>query len=355
MSNNSLTHKASRYFSSKALIKVTRDASLLTGIFVFLIASNASFALSEFFGFKLPLAGSYLILFIVAMVLTVTIRSFIRSFFDYLEVDEPITSKEVNIELKLDEHLEKFKNELVTVTQSNHDGELVRLDISQDTKTELIASLVTTIKQQLNDGAFSLIDKEFVKRDLKYRQWEGLITDFNAIKDRLGLEAKRLQQRAKLNLAFGTFITVIAGIGLLYMVFFRPLDLAGLAKEEYGWRIASHYIPRLSLIIFAEIFAYFFLKLYKADLSDIKYYQNEITNVEMKLAALRTALAVEQKELDKEGKEIIKTVITSLVGTERNFILKKGETTIELEKAKFDGAGTRDLAGHLAGILKAKS
>jgi hypothetical protein len=47
--------------------------------------------------------------------------------------------------------------------------------------------------------------------------------------------------------------------------------------------------------------------------------------VEMRLVALRTALAVEQKELAKDDKEIIKTVITSLVGTERNFILKKGE------------------------------
>jgi len=38
-----------------------------------------------------------------------------------------------------------------------------------------------------------------------------------------------------------------------------------------------------------ELFAYFFLKLYKSDLSEIKYFQNELTNVEMRYAAVRLA------------------------------------------------------------------
>jgi hypothetical protein len=355
------TSKSSSTFPSKAFIRLSRDLALVITIFLILSyvinPGPILILLEERFGLTFSLLVLDVGLFVISVFFTVAIHASIRMFFDYLEVEESNTQKDPSVTLKnkLDEYLEKVKAELVTAVDAGRGGETVRFDISQDIKAELITSVVTTVKQQLDDGAFSILDKEFARRDQKYRQWEELITDFNAIKDRFALEVRGLQQRAKLNLAFGTFVTIIAGVGLLFIVFFRPLDLAGLAKEEYGWRIASHYIPRLSLIIFAEIFAYFFLKLYKADLSDIKYYQNEITNVEMRLAALRTALTVEQKELAREDKEIIKTVITSLVGTERNFILKKGETTVELEKAKYSGAGAREWAGHLASILKAKS
>ncbi|WP_315983120.1 hypothetical protein [Aliamphritea spongicola] len=75
-------------------------------------------------------------------------------------------------------------------------------------------------------------------------------------------------------------------------------------------------LPRILLVIFLEIFAYFFLRLYKDGLSEIKYFQNELTNLESKLIALETSY------LTKNLASINKSV-ESLLKTERNFVLEK--------------------------------
>lgn len=81
--------------------------------------------------------------------------------------------------------------------------------------------------------------------------------------------------------------------------------------------------------VFIEVFAYFFLRLYKSSLSEIKYFQNEMTNTEAKLAALKCSLApVESEAMSHE--------IKALSETERNAVLEKGQTTAEIEKAKIE-------------------
>ena len=78
--------------------------------------------------------------------------------------------------------------------------------------------------------------------------------------------------------------------------------------------------------IMTHFFAYFFLKFYKANLSEIKYFQNEITT-KSKYLALKVASYI-------GNEESIKSVITNLFSTERNFILSKGQSTVDLERAK---------------------
>ncbi len=85
--------------------------------------------------------------------------------------------------------------------------------------------------------------------------------------------------------------------------------------------------PTFSLVLFIELFAYFFLRLYREGLSEMKYYQNELTNIESKLIAVEIALI-------KEDNESLKLTLDILSQTERNFILKKGETTAGLEHSK---------------------
>jgi hypothetical protein len=131
------------------------------------------------------------------------------------------------------------------------------------------------------------------------------------------------------------------------MVLVKPLELADVLGEQVAWRIVAHYVPRLSLIVFAELFAYFFLKLYKEGLADIKYYQNELSNIDLRLTALKAALTTRDNE-------ILKIVIGELAKTERNFVLKSGESTVELEKYKSDGATTKQVLEQLGSILKSK-
>jgi hypothetical protein len=84
-----------------------------------------------------------------------------------------------------------------------------------------------------------------------------------------------------------------------------------------------HFIPRLTLVSFIEIFAYFFLRLYRNAISEIRYFQNELTNGESAAEAL-LAVIIEGAE-DKIG-----SIADKLASVERNGVLKKGETTIEL-------------------------
>lgn len=209
---------------------------------------------------------------------------------------------------------------------------------------QIVEMLRPDIVRKLQDGVFKSIDEEFAKRDLERRQREQQITDFETIHKRLEYETEKLARRSNLNLILGILITLVAGAGLVYIVFMHPLEL-GANPEEHKWRIVAHYIPRLSLIIFAQIFAYFFLRLYKTGLSDIKYYQNEITNVDLKVVALRAAMiSPDPKDLGQ--------VIRDLSRTERNFVLKRGETTVELEMLKADGAADRDLLKQVASYVR---
>jgi len=102
------------------------------------------------------------------------------------------------------------------------------------------------------------------------------------IKERLEEEIVNLTRRANLNVVIGILVTLVAGIGLVAAVFYHPLDLETASAHGDSWRVIAHYVPRLSLIIFAEVFAYFFLKLYRTSLADIKYFQNEISNIDLK-------------------------------------------------------------------------
>jgi hypothetical protein len=95
--------------------------------------------------------------------------------------------------------------------------------------------------------------------------------------------------------------------------------------EDFGWRSAVHTVLRVSIALFIKTFAYFFLRLYKTSLEDIKYYQNEMTNIESKGLAFKTVV-----ELKNEA--LIKLAVAALMKTERNFVLKKGDSTLGLER-----------------------
>lgn len=66
--------------------------------------------------------------------------------------------------------------------------------------------------------------------------------------------------------------------------------------------------------MFVEFFAFFFLKLYRTALDEIKFYQNELTNLAMYSVALEGAL------LKAEGTSLSST-IERLLLTDRNAVM----------------------------------
>lgn len=139
---------------------------------------------------------------------------------------------------------------------------------------------------------------------------------------RLKEEILFLRKRANIQVTLGSGITIGAGIGLYFFVK-ESQSLLGTVEDIY-----TYFIPRLSLILFIEVFAFFFLKLYKDSLTEVKYYHNELTNIEHKLTALEASHYSSEMDISR--------IIENLTYTERNFILKKDETTVELEKNKQD-------------------
>lgn len=194
------------------------------------------------------------------------------------------------------------------------------------------AELVKSIKQSLiEDTATSVIAEVEAKiavasqRDLSERDFSERIRE---TRGRLLEEVKALQRRGNLNLLFGGTITA-AALYVLWTTVSWTMVTPEPKWADNPWALASHFGPRLALALFLQVFAYFFLKLYKSSLSEIKYFQNELTNIEAKQLAVNAALR-------GTGAESLKDVVSSFLATERNHILGKDQTTVELEKARLD-------------------
>ncbi|WP_074406624.1 hypothetical protein [Aquimarina megaterium] len=152
---------------------------------------------------------------------------------------------------------------------------------------------------------------------------------------RINKELMRLKRNSSLNLGIGIVSTTVAIISLGYVIFFRSSEIMVMEK------FLMDFLPRLSFVIFIEFFAFFFLKLYKSNLEDIKYYNNEKTNIDFKLIALKNAEKLEDKIL-------ISDVVKNFISVDRNFKLDKDQSTIQLEKMKLDNEQNLQLSNLLA-------
>ena len=170
-----------------------------------------------------------------------------------------------------------------------------------------------------------------------------LRTRTNQVKARLVAEVVALSRRGNLNLVIGGVTTVLAVGLLIYIVLNASPTLKPEDKDLDA--LLWHYVPRLSVVVFIEIFSFFFLRLYKNSLDDVKYFQNEITNVEVRMISLEAALL-------SDNQTNVETVVKSLAQTERNFKLQKGESTVDLEKAKSDSQGIKDFVSNVTSILR---
>lgn len=157
---------------------------------------------------------------------------------------------------------------------------------------------------------------------------------------RLESEIDRLNRRGGLNLAIGTIIALTGILSLAYFLYSAP-DIVD------GVDFFIHHLPKLSFVIVVELFAYFFLRLYKNGFDEIKYFQNEITNIEMKAMSLKYA-----QEFKNE--DIIKELAMHLMKTERNFILEKGQTTVSIEKDRLQNLTDSKITTMISEIIKLK-
>ena len=209
-----------------------------------------------------------------------------------------------------------------------------RLDIYETEK-----GLSAEEKQKIIDGAIEQTSEdairkifssevlelqEKIKNDLSI---ERLTFSFKDIVARLQREISDLRLRSNINLLIGMSITA-GGLYLLWSTV-DIVDASELLKQlasegtesdgKFLKNLILPIVPRILLIIFVELFAYFFLRLYRDGLSEIKYFQNELTNIESKLVSVEFAYITNQTDA-------LKSALEALSSTERNFILEKNQT-----------------------------
>ena len=209
--------------------------------------------------------------------------------------------------------------------------ENIRLDIlrlKKRDKSEDIESLGTTI----NDIVNNYVSEEFLRSKITKALSDSAVKEskFTAVKEgiedlhnRIDDEVERLQRSANVNLLIGILASVFA-IGILgYVVFLKKVEYVDTSD------FLIQFIPRLSFVIFIELLSFFFLKIYKSILGEIKYFNNEKTNIDFKTISLETAIYYNNEDL-------VDKIITEFVLTERNFKLGKDESTVEIEKNKLE-------------------
>lgn len=209
------------------------------------------------------------------------------------------------------------------------------------TKQEELVDLLT---HRIEEASVESLTKQAIERAssrIGDTSLDQLRKQFQRSLSRMTDEVESLGRRGNLNLVIGILATV-SGFIIFGFLVLDPSSLFDSSllvstdtsttdppKSETFEHLLASFVPRLSLVILIEIFAYFFLGLYKQSLTEIKYFQNEITNIEAKYVAIEQAVIMGDKP-------IIKKLLDHISTTERNFILRKGESTTLLESEKLN-------------------
>jgi hypothetical protein len=144
-------------------------------------------------------------------------------------------------------------------------------------------------------------------------------------RDRLILEIATTRRWSTIHLAIGCFAAAVA-VGILGSSAFYEAVPNGTPLS------ALHWGSRIAIGFFVGGLSGFFLRLHKAAADQIRYYHGEVTNIEERFAALNRA-----------GNAELSTIIKAMAATERNPVLKKGDTTTELEKARIDSRDVQEI------------
>lgn len=188
--------------------------------------------------------------------------------------------------------------------------------LSEQEREQIISTISKTVETQLNASLLEMIESKYgnvVYRDKLGDKAERLL---NSTISRLESYNEDLKKKASVNLIYG----IAATIGAIMLLVFVLMNTQA---PETNSKIDTvfYYTSRLFLVFLVQGISIFFLNLYKSTLNNILYINNEITNHESK----RDALVM---SINGNSEDNLASVLVSLSSTERNFILKKGETSI---------------------------
>ncbi len=239
-----------------------------------------------------------------------------------------------------------IRAEAATVTRDQEDN-LARL-MKAATQTmiaavpppkDLSAAAHTTYVDTLARGVSAQLKEVFgtLEADAQRRQFaqEGAL-----IRSRLEEEIEALGKRGTINLTIGALFA-FSGIGALgyFALWYEYRDIADLGIR---------FFPKITFVLLLEVFSYFFLNLYRHSIFEIKYFQNEMTNMDSRTLALQGCLLTGDSKMTSKICEL-------LARTERNFVLKKGEVSLHEKEIELHSRNERNFVQNFKEIAEALS
>lgn len=295
------TYKSSQQ-RKKIFILIVASSTIITSfVILYLFFTQFISGGATFLGERIPFIATELLL---PVVITLTIISAL--ILKYLQ-----PSPEKNKNDYFDHTLDKLKyieNYFDKTLQKQNNTE-----ITEEDKKTILANIQKNIESEsFGNYAESILD--LVKSQSKTQDIEAYFYRSSA---RLSREVNDLAKRGNINLVLG-IITTLVGLMILAITAFS------IPQTHDMQNFIFFFTPRLSLVIMIEIFSYFFLKLYRQNLYEIKYFQNELTNIE--LIFFSTYLSMQTADCQQ-----VNIIACKLAETDRNANINRRQTTAETE------------------------
>jgi len=188
---------------------------------------------------------------------------------------------------------------------------------------EIKSAAFEEIQVQIEKGALSALEDKYddkLSQDANYRRILGV---FSKLEFKLESERQVVSTRSFFNLFVGTILGGF-GVFVLYSTTNHYIDAETIELTD-----GFYFLSRFLLALLVQFLAYFFLALYRNGLQEVKFYRNELTNVSLMLAGFNIAWW-------KGNRDMLSSIVNRLIHTERNFILKKGETTAGLLQHSYE-------------------
>jgi hypothetical protein len=195
--------------------------------------------------------------------------------------------------------IEKHPNPIKAYRENKEREELKKqLDTYEQNMSAKVDELTTDLLLEKMDERFGTATN--------YKAYAQLLgTRIDDSKHALSNELNHARKNAAINLVVGIFFSIVASVTLVYTLLAHdPLPVTR-QGDLYS------YIPQLILSLFIAFFSFFFIRLYRKNMQNIRHLTNELTSVGLKILSLNTAVFLNDKSM-------IKAAIEELHKTERS-------------------------------------
>jgi hypothetical protein len=258
------------------------------------------------------------------------------------KLQSALNNRSIEYDLPIKQLRDELTREL-TQTQLELQSNLANGLLTAEDRERVTDATIKALTQQTAASYLDKWEKEISRRVVDSAHIERIRLIGTSIQARLREEIDKLGRRANIQLIIGMIISTIGVAVLAWFVFYIPITVIDPLQRSELW---FYFASRFTVVLFIEIFAYFFLRLYRYSIFEIKNFQNEITNSDFRIIALEGAM-------NNGDKPTIDKICTDMARTERNFILKKGETTLAIRSAELEQAADRNMGAYLDKLLQA--